>query len=317
METNSSHQIIDLHCDTITRCHDKEMTLDDPCLHFQTARIPKSLRVGQAAAIFVPDRLRGKEAQDYFLSALSFYQQETSRKRDELAVITDPFGLPEALEEKQTAFFLTVEGGAALGGQLDWVDRLWESGVRMMTLTWNGANELAGGFASGGGFTDFGRQAVSRMEELGMAVDVSHLSDEAFWELCDFAQQPFAASHSNARAVCDHPRNLTDEMFREIVARKGIVGLNYYVQFIQSEGKTSSLDDLLRHIHHFLELGGEDVIALGSDFDGADVPTYLSGVWDLEHLIRGMERSGLTDAVIQKILFDNAYRYLTSIWKKR
>jgi membrane dipeptidase len=161
---------------------------------------------------------------------------------------------------------------------------------------------------SGGGFTDVGREAVRRMEACGMVVDVSHISDEGFFELCKFSQKPFVASHSNARKICGHPRNLTDDMFTEIAGRGGLVGINYYGKFVR-DGGSGSVDDILRHIHHFLELGGEDVLALGSDFDGADMPDYLSGADKIHVLIDALRRSGIPETVVAKILSQNAIRF--------
>jgi membrane dipeptidase len=183
----------------------------------------------------------------------------------------------------------------------------------MMTLTWNAANEIAGGADTDEGFTAFGREVVRRMEQLGMAVDVSHLSDRAFWELCEFAEKPFVASHSNARAVCGHRRNLTDDMFKEIVRRGGVVGLNYSVNFLVNGGEGAGIDDLLRHAHHFLELGGSETLALGSDFDGTDIPPEFDRLDKLDFLINAFDRSGIPPATVDAILFHNANRYLSSL----
>ena len=315
MATTTEYRLLDLHCDTVTRCLGEGWDLDHPNLHLSLSRRPQTIRLCQAAAIFMPDRFRGREAQTYFTRACQLYREECARKRESLASLQDAASIPGQLETTPAAFFLTVEGGSALGGDLAWVDKLWNLGVRMMTLTWNGANELAGGVGSGGGFTPFGRQAVTRMEELGMAVDVSHLSDEGFWQLCDFATAPFCASHSNARALCDHPRNLTDEMIREIIRRKGVVGINYCRSFLTPEGREANIDAVVRHIHHFLDLGGQNAVALGSDFDGADLPDDLQGIQDLEHLIEALEKSGLSDEIIRNILFENAWNYLIGLKK--
>lgn len=309
MNTN----IIDLHCDSIGRCYVQNLSLISDVMHLNLNRLPENLGVCQAAAIFIPDEKRGRDAQEYFLAAHQVFLRELEAHRDRLQLLERFDRIDEALAQKPLAFFLTVEGGSVLAGDLDWVDKLHGYGVKMMTLTWNGANEICGGVRSEEGFTPFGRRAVGRMEELGMAVDVSHLNDKSFWELCQFAQKPFLASHSNSRVVCGHPRNLTDDMFREIARRGGVVGLNYFREFIAEDGKTEAMDDLLRHLHHFLELGGEDAVALGSDFDGADLPDYLDGIAKIPALIEAMYRSGLDKAVVEKVCFQNAGRYLSSL----
>jgi membrane dipeptidase len=260
-------------------------------------------------AVFIPDELRGRAAADYFEEVYQYYRGQLKEHEALLREISQPSKLGDEIGSSKFTAMLTIEGGAVLAGDPAAVEVLAAKGVRMMTLTWNGANELCGGFASGGGFTAVGREAVRRMEACGMAVDVSHLSDEGFFELCGFAEKPFVASHSNARAICSHPRNLTDDMFREIVMRKGLVGLNYYDTFILDGGGSVRVEELLRHIHRFLELGGEDIIAIGSDFDGAALPEYIRGNHKLGCLIDGLERSGVPEEVAEKILWKNAARF--------
>lgn len=306
-------RVIDLHCDTLTECLARDVGLiSDAMPHFSLDRLPEGLRWCQCMAIFMPDELRGAEAERYFEQVVSVYRRETVLHRSRLTQVEDPAAIAQALERTRFASILTVEGGSALAGKLDNVGKLYRYGVRMMTLTWNAANELAGGVATDEGFTPFGRQAVAEMERLGMAVDVSHLSDRGFWELCTFAQRPFAASHSNARAVCGRRRNLTDEMFKEIVRRGGVVGMNYSRNFLADNG-VASVDDVLRHIHHFLELGGENTVALGSDFDGTEVPHDLEGLDRVGTLIDALDRSGIPARTVEKILFHNANRFFMQL----
>ena len=306
-------KIIDLHCDTIDRCAEMGLGLNSGELHFNIEKRPQGLRICQAMAIFVHSKLKGEQAQAHFLKAYEVYRQRKKAHKHQLATLRDLRQISARLDEKPLALFLTVEGGSVLGGDIGWVEKLCQMNVKMITITWNGENELCGGIGSAKGFTPFGRQAVAKMEELGMAVDVSHMNDESFWQLCEFARQPFCASHSNSRAICSHPRNLTDDQFREIARRGGVVGLNYFKKFIAEGGQTTTMDDLLRHLHHFLALGGEDTLALGSDFDGADMPAYLSGIEKLPALIDALERSGIGKTVVEKILFGNAARYLANL----
>jgi membrane dipeptidase len=284
--------IADLHCDSLTRAYDNGWQLDDRRLDFTPRKLHPDRHWLQFMAIFIPDNLRGSAAREYFERVYAFYKTQTAEhRRHNLTTV------------------LTVEGGAVLEGDPANVDALYAAGVRMLTLTWNAANELCGGVKSGGGFTGMGREAVRRMEACGMVADVSHISDEGFFELCGFAQEPFVASHSNARKICPHPRNLTDDMFREIVARKGLVGLNYCDDFILDGGGSVEAEDFIRHVHHFLALGGEDTLALGSDFDGADVPEYISDMAKTGFIIEEMRRSGIPEAVIEKICSQNAVRF--------
>jgi len=208
-----------------------------------------------------------------------------------------------------------VEGGAALGGRLEMLDRLWETGVRMMTLTWNAPNEIGSGSETQQGLTSFGRDVVRRMEELGMMVDVSHLNDTGFWEVAKLARRPFLATHSDSRAVRDHSRNLTDEQFKAIRDMGGIVGINFCTMFladVEMDDRNVTEDQLMAHILHFLDLGGEDCVALGSDFDGATLPAFLEGAESLRTLREIMLKAGLGEALTDKICFRNALDF----WKR-
>lgn len=311
--TARDRRIIDLHCDTLTECRKYGCGLVDDRLHLSLNKLPEGYRLCQAMAAFIPDTLRGMAARAYYEELCGVFQDLMRRNGAVIAQVADTAAVGEALEQRPFAAILTVEGGAVLAGDAAYLDRLYRDGVRMITLTWNDANEICGGAATDEGFTPFGRSAVARMEELGIAVDVSHLSDRGFWELCGMAKRPFVASHSNSRAVCGHRRNLTDDMFREIVRRGGLVGLNYYRAFIAPEGETEHIGDLLRHLHHFLDLGGEDVLALGSDFDGADMPPYLTGLDGVGNLIDAITASGVSQPVVEKIIYENARRFFARL----
>lgn len=304
-----TRKVIDLHCDTISKAHRRELGLVNKELHLSLDKLPEHLRLCQAMAVFIPDEFRGRDAEEYFGAVLQHYNRQVRINKQKAVFVQDLEEIDDLLERYPLACILTVEGGAALAGKLENIKKLYGFGVRMMGLTWNGENELAGGCATDKGFSAFGRQAVREMETLGMVVDVSHLSDRGFEELRGFATRPFIASHSNARAVCNHRRNLTDAMFREIAKRGGIVGLNYYHSFIVEEGESATVDDLLRHVHHFLELGGEDVIALGSDYDGAYIPDYLNSVEKVEFLLEALEKSGISVETVDKIAYENAKRF--------
>lgn len=303
-------KVIDLHCDTLSHCYASGIGLaNDGQLAVSLEKRPRGLHICQVMAIFMPDEFRGREAEEYFGRIYQTYYRQMQVCKEQVARVLELDTIDQALEARPFAVMLSVEGGSALAGRLGNVKTLYSLGVRMMTLTWNQANEICGGCATQKGFTKFGRKAVQEMEKLGIIVDVSHLSDVGFWELCEFSQRPFVASHSNARAVCDHRRNLTDDMFKTIRDRGGIVGLNYYDNFIVEGGGSKSIDDLLRHVHHFLELGGEDTLALGSDYDGAEIPEYLDSMEKVEFLFEAMLKSGIPAGVVEKIQYKNANRF--------
>lgn len=304
-----SMDLFDLHCDTITVCNNKNKPLRQNDLHVDLSALPQGSRWAQAFAIFVPDRYRGEAAKGFFQENYAFYQEQMAKNADRILPVTNYAELQQAFAEGKFASILAIEGGAALAGELEMVDYVRECGVRLLTLTWNGENELGSGSATNQGLTEFGRQAVARMEEKGIIVDVSHLNDQGFADLCRIATKPFIATHSNSRSVCNHPRNLTDEQFCAIRDRGGLVGMNYYRLFIREDGVSNHISDLTAHIHHFLALGGEDILCLGSDFDGAEIPDYLNDLDRVENLRAALLAEGLSETIVQKIFYENARRF--------
>lgn len=305
--------IFDLHCDTLTRnlyppFEAETDTLDNPNFHLALSKVPAGTKWVQCFAIFVPDQVRGQEAITFFDRYAGSFHRQVDLHKDRAADCGTAADMAAALDAGKCAAVLTVEGGAALAGRLERVETLHHAGVRMMTLTWNGPNELASGHDTAGGFTPFGREAVAEMERQGIIVDVSHLNDRGFEDLLSFARKPFAASHSNARAVCGHRRNLPDEFIREMVRREGLIGLNYAKPFLSEDGR-GSLDDLYRHVCHFLELGAERCLALGSDYDGTDIHPDLDSVEKSLHICSYLVNHGISAQTAENISFGNAWRF--------
>lgn len=295
-------KIIDFHCDTITRCHDNEWELTCEELHFSLNKLGSKDNILQAFAIFMPDDLRGKAAVDYFESVYRYFAEHTVKNG--IKVLRDFRDAKRALNNKLTVF-LTVEGGSVLAGEINACERLAALGVKILTLTWNAENELGGGAATALGLTQFGRDAVRALERNGIIIDVSHLSDNGFYDLAEIAARPFMATHSNSRTICGHRRNLTDDMFKYLVKKGGVTGLNFSDYFIKDGGGSVDIADLIRHIEHFISLGGEDNIVLGSDYDGTDIPQYLDDAGKLENLYNEIE-SRYSCTVADKIFYTNA-----------
>ena len=260
-------RLFDLHCDTIGECWKQKKDLFENNLHLSLQRGSAYAPWRQVFAVFIPDSCRGEAAWNYFQGIYDDFLHQLETHKDAVSFCRTSDELARAEREGKCAAILSVEGGAVLGGRLDRIQKLHAMGVRLITLTWNGANELGSGPNNDTGLTAFGKEAIKRMEQVGMIVDCSHLNDAGFEDLLNIAERPFVASHSNVRACCGHPRNLTDAQFKELVRRGGLCGLNLFSRFIDDDNNGSK-DYLLRHIYHMLELGGEDVIAWGGDMDG-------------------------------------------------
>ncbi len=221
--------------------------------------------------------------------------------------------------EKQGCFgaLLTMEDGVPIGHSLENLRHFYKRGIRLVTLTWNYENAI--GYPNSKdarvmsrGLKPFGFAAVEEMNRLGIAVDVSHLSDGGFWDVATTSKKPFIASHSNARAVTNHPRNLTDEMIRAIAEHGGVIGLNFCPKFLGRDNR-SRISDMLRHIRHIYRVGGEDVLAIGSDFDGITGDLQIRGTQDMHLLAEALRRHHMPERVLEKMWSQNALRVLREI----
>ncbi len=300
--------VIDLHCDTLTRPA-RGLSLDDPEAAFSLSRLPRGVRWGQCCAIFVPDGLSPADAASYYEDCRRSFHSQTEALGDLALPCRTAADLERAWAQGETGLLLTVENGTALGDSLERCARLAADGVRILSLTWNGVNAIGSGKDSDRGLTPFGRQVIPELERVGIVVDVSHLNDRGFYELLDLARKPFAATHSNARAVCPHPRNLTDDQIRRMAERRCLIGLNFYTEFLRSGGSVRGWEDLFCHIAHFLELGAENCLALGSDFDGCTTPPDLDGPERIPGLGGYLISRGLSPEQGRKLLYGNALAF--------
>ena len=287
-------RLFDLHCDTLTRCMKKGEPLARASGHISLERGGALERWGQVFAVFVPDTLHGQAAAAYAGRALDFFGSQ--RGEIEQACMPIP----------------AIENGNALAGDLEKLDHFYARGVRLVTLTWNGANELGYGAhcAASLGLTNFGKAAVGRMFELGITPDVSHLNEAGFWDVVEIAsarEKPFWATHSNCANIHPHRRNLSDAQLRAIFAAGGLVGINLYTDFL---GGAGTAEDVARHLAHMIALGGENHAALGSDFDGCDVHPSLAGIERIEYLNGQLARFGFTPGQRKKFFWSNAAKAL-------
>lgn len=306
-------RLFDLHCDTLHRAlrNKRMLAANDLCIDFARGKAYSPWI--QTMAVWIPDECRGSAAVELFEHTKDLLLRELAGRTD-ILLCRNGGDICRVTEAGSCGVLLSVEGGAAAAGNLEQLRRLYSCGVRMMTLTWNGDNEIGGGVGGtpGKGLTVFGRQAVAEMERLGMILDLSHASQTLFYDVCCEVNGPIVASHSNAAAVCGHPRNLTDEQFAIICERGGLVGLNFCVDFINGKAD-ASFEELFAHIEHFWALGGQDILALGSDFDGADLPSSLSGIERLGKFYEFILSKNIHETLVDKLFFGNAYNFFLKL----
>ncbi|MDD6220807.1 MAG: membrane dipeptidase [Clostridia bacterium] len=302
----------DLHCDTLTECVRNGENLYSNNLHVSIEKSGNFEKWCQVFAVFLPDTLSETEAAEYFDSVISFFKDEIGKNSEKISLCTDAERLRLCCESGRCGAILAMENSKAVTS-VEKLSQLYEKGLRILTLTWNGANAAGGGVSSGGGLTEWGCELVRAAQSLGIVIDASHLSDAAFWDLTRVSHAPFIASHSDSRSVFRHPRSLSDEQIRYLVDTGGLVGLNFYSEFL---GKGRDLDSLLSHARHMLSLGAENILCIGSDFDGCVMNPSLSGVEKLPEIREYFEQNGVSSKLCDKIFFENAFNFFENVLQR-
>lgn len=305
-------RFFDLHCDTLYRSlkEDKDLLNGDMGISIKRSTVCRTY-IG-CFAVWIPDEYRESRAINLFKSAVKRLDSYIKVKDSNIKVCSKPYDIENVsnIPHGNRGIILTVEGGAIFAGQIQTAKWLYDCGVRVITLTWNGSCEIGDGIGveSAKGITTFGKKAVKEMERLGIIVDVSHASERLFYDICSIAQKPFIATHSNSRTVCKHPRNLTDEQFKAIKSVGGIVGINFSRGFLEDNGN-ASFSDILKHTEHFVSMSGENILAIGSDFDGTDMPDGISGIESIPELYEFFLKHNYSEDLTNKLFYGNAYRF--------
>ena len=304
--------VFDLHCDTALALMGKDLvtpgSLRKNDLHIDLERAGKLPGYAQCFACFTTPYMRDWHQ----VSPETVFQAEMDVMMHQLAlnadVIAQAFSADDIRKNQENGIMsavLTVEGPAGFGFAPELLEMLYAAGIRMTSLGWNEKNVLTGSHRTGGGLTDLGVAYVKESQRVGMIVDVSHISDEGFWDIMKHTEKPIVASHSNSRAVCNNSRNLTDDMFRAIMESGGVAGFNQCAPFV---GDQPTLDTICDHILHFLELDPDGMhIALGGDLDGCDeLPVGFDGVQSYPAMARRLLERGVDEKLLMNIYWNNA-----------
>ena len=312
--------ICDCHCDTLTELYNKNASLYENEQHFD---IKRQIALGgglQFCAIYVPTEVfRYQGGLRYTLCLLDKYNQEIKKLHEngiDVLQVRTAEDAGNVLKHK-AATLLAIEEGGAIDGTLEALRCLYELGVRAMTLTWSNRNDIADGIneeATGSGLTLFGKQVVAEMNRLGMLVDVSHISTAGFWSVIETSTKPIIATHSNAKSLCSHPRNLNDEQIKALAQNGGLAGITFAGQFLEEDWRNACIESVYKHIDYMLNLiGNDDHIGFGSDFDGISHPPYnIQGVQDYKPLIEYLSKY-YSDETINKITHQNVINLLQKV----
>lgn len=312
--------VIDMHCDTVTRlAREKKSFVDNDC-HISLKKLKQGNYLMQCFAIFIHKKY-DVPAYQSCLDYIGLFKQFMKENEADIAQVTTYDDIMLNRQLGKISAMLTVEGGEAIEGSLEKLQNLYNLGVRMMTLTWNFENEIGYpnhiNLQNGENYPDtenglkpFGMEVINRMQDLGMIIDVSHLSDAGIYDVLNYASKPIVASHSNTRAVWNVARNMSDDMIRKLQRNGGILGINYCGDFVSGNVMENQIPAIVEHIKHIVRLAGINTVALGGDFDGIATPVGMSDcskTWDLYDALR---LEGFSKEDIDKIFYKNFLRVL-------
>ena len=311
--------VFDFHCDSAYRLLGSDWnqaeSLRKNDFHIDLERAKAFGGYAQCFACFTT----APEEHVYEIPSVLLFERELATIQREIDANQDLISLvysPEEIEENRAAgkmsAILTLEGTAGINHDPELLEDLWAIGFRVSSLGWNEKNPLTGSNVTGGGLTDLGMDYVREAQRLGMRIDVSHISDEGFWDIMKITQAPVIATHSNSRAVWNHSRNITDDMFRAICETGGVAGYNTCAEFT---GEKPTLDTICDHIFHFLELDPSGKhIALGGDLDGVDsMPEGFEGIQSYPALAQRLLDRGLSEDMVLDIYWNNAMRVMSGV----
>lgn len=315
-------RIIDFHSDTLHKLHYnnyEEGTAPNTLWRNSGHEdLERAIKAGYDAQFFACSLNYGESPvlESHYDDAIAMLEIAHAAERehaDKFAVAKSYEDLKRNQEAGKMSAFLTVEEGGIIEGDMERLEELYDRGVRLVTLTWNYENCIGYPNKIEQGLKPFGFEVVERMNDLGMIVDVSHLSDKGFYDVLGASKVPFIASHSNARALSKHARNMTDDMIKKLADNGGVMGLNFYGKFLDYSGNVSRISDMIEHAKHIINIGGSDIIALGSDFDGIDSELEIEDCSQMSKLCEGFEAAGFGYDLIEKIFHKNAEDFLSRL----
>lgn len=318
-------KLVDLHCDTIWKLMDagEEMTLGKNSFCVNIDEMKQADTMAQFFACFVdvgsfPEKERYENGYAYVKKMMERMRKEVENFSQEIVFARNGEEIEKNRKAGKISALLTVEEGGILNGKIERVEELWSMGIRLITILWNYENCI--GYPNSEkseimrkGLKQFGFEVVEKMNERKMLVDVSHLSDGGFWDVLKTSKCPVVASHSNAREICPHPRNLTDEMIRALAEKGGVIGMNFYPRFIR-KNKKANVEDIVTHIRHIVNIGGIESVCIGTDFDGFSGESIeIERAGQMYLLYNTLKSAGFTEKQIEKIWWKNAMRVIHEV----
>ena len=329
-------KVIDMHCDTIMALMNTENNIFNSDNMIDLIKLQQGDYLLQCFAMFVPYASKDDDKYSPFEvchKMIDRYYQEIEKYPHIIKPAFNYEDIENNIKENKITALLTIEEGGVCLGNIEFLRNFYRLGVRMMTLTWNYKNEIASpninyftfdrtkdkpNFVPNTteGLTEFGKEVVKEMNRLGMVIDCSHLGDKGFYDVIDLSTKPIVCSHSCARSVCNHVRNMTDDMLFKLKENNGVVGINYCRSFIKEEEGIATVKDIVKHINYIKQLIGVDYIGLGSDFDGiSNKELELKDASMMNLLIEELKNQNYTEEEIDKITHKNVLRVFKENFK--
>lgn len=311
--------ICDCHCDTLNKIYKFGGNLYRNCYEFDVERLIKIGKGLTFLAIQIPKGYLFEEAANYTKNLINIYfEQVRELKKLDIKVNTLKYKNDILnIKNNDCNFLLCIEDGIAVGKNLNILEEYYNLGVRLITLTWSFKNTIATGINESNiddGLSRFGKKLISKMNDLGIIIDVSHIANKSFWDVIEYSNQPIIASHSNAFSKCDHHRNLTDNQIKAISDRKGIIGINFYPKFLNNDYKKASIEDVYKHIDYIINLIGDKNISIGTDFDGMDInASDIKGYESICDIIDYLYMKNYSKETVENIFYRNALNLLDKI----
>ncbi len=304
-------KLFDLHCDTATKLLKNKQELLSNDLHISLSKADAFESYAQIMAVWSDNSLSDCAAWTKFFEVVKNLENEIKKNSSKVSLITKSKRIEPLWESGQIPLILSVEDARILENDLLRLDVLKDCGVRALTLNWSGNTNIGGGHDTQNGLTEFGKSVVKKCFEIGIIPDVSHSSLKGTRECIEIACEtgkPIIASHSNSYSVMPHSRNLRDEDFEGIRVLGGIVGISLCPYHLAKDD--ADISDVIKHIEHYLSLGGEDTLCLGCDLDGTDLPNGFDGISDLPKIANELARLNYSQKQIEKIFYANALNFI-------
>ncbi len=319
--------MIDLHCDTFLKMMKPikdgiPIRLNENNIHVDIKKLRKVGSSAQMFAVYTPAESLDKynfdgTPYDFYKATYIKMMSEFEANKDDIAIARNYYEYERNMNDNKISAFLTIEEGCILDGKMERVEEAYNLGFRILGLIWmpencNGFSNSKDPELMAKGLKPFGIEVVERANELGMLIDVSHLSDGGFYDVAKYTKQPFVATHSNCRALANETRNLTDDMIKVLANNGGVMGLNLLPDFLDASEK-SRIEYMVNHIKHIRNIGGIETAAIGTDFDGMSGDLEIDNIGDMDRLFTALSKNGFTSDEIEKIAYKNVLRVIKEV----